>query len=57
MGIMMITASTQAGTMWVEGSGADRTVFVNLNGGAADMAINVHLVDANATLSGFDFFL
>lgn len=49
--------SGQAGVVWVEGTGADRVVMVNVNGGGADMAINVHLVDANATLSGFDFVL
>jgi Ca2+-binding RTX toxin-like protein len=48
--------STQAGTVSVVGTGADVTVFVNLDGGAADMAINVHLVDG-IPLVASDFLL
>jgi hypothetical protein len=36
-------ASSKAGTIWATGSGVDWTVFVNVDGGGADMAIDVTL--------------
>jgi Ca2+-binding RTX toxin-like protein len=50
-------ASTQAGTLWVEGSGTDWTVFVNVDGGAADMAIDVTLAGGATNLLASDFVL
>lgn len=49
--------SARAGDMWVEGSGEDWTVFLNVDGGAADLAIDVHLAGGATSLSAADFML
>lgn len=49
--------STRAGDMWVEGSGEDWTVFLNVDGGAADLAIDVHLAGGATSLVASDFML
>jgi Ca2+-binding RTX toxin-like protein len=51
------SASSQAGSVSVVGTGADVTVFVNIDGGSADMAINVHLTNPSIPLSAVDFIL
>ena len=49
--------STRAGTIWAEGSGTDWTVFVNLNGGAPDMAVDVTLAGGATSILETDFIL
>jgi Ca2+-binding RTX toxin-like protein len=49
--------SSQAGTFWVEGSGTTWTVFANVDGGAADMAIDVTLTGGAMNLQASDFFI
>lgn len=46
-----------AGRLWIEGSGQDRTVFLNIDGGAADLAIDVHLASGTTGLVVSDFML
>lgn len=50
--------SQQIGAIWIEGIGADRTVYVNTSvKDGAEIAINVHLTDSYPSLSGWDFEL
>ncbi|KQT88984.1 hypothetical protein [Methylobacterium sp. Leaf466] len=49
--------STAAGSVWATGSGTDWTVFVNVDGGAADMAIDVTLAGGTTDLARGDFIL
>lgn len=49
--------SARAGDLWVTGSGEDWTVFLNLDGGNPDMAIDVHLAGGATSLIASDFFL
>lgn len=49
--------SSQAGTIWATGSGVDWTVFVNVDGGGADMAIDVTLAAGATRLFETDFSL
>ncbi|MBX9930997.1 MAG: hypothetical protein K2Y56_05600 [Methylobacterium sp.] len=50
-------ASNAAGTVWATGSGTQWTVFVNVDGGAADMAIDVTLAGGATDMSWGDFIL
>ena len=50
--------SNTIGAIWIEGSGADRTVYINTSVKAgAEMAIAVHIDDANPALSSYDFLI
>jgi Ca2+-binding RTX toxin-like protein len=49
--------STQAGTVWITGKYENWTVWVNQDGGAPDMAINVTLSGGLNTLAKADFLL
>jgi len=50
-------ATGQVGTVYVEGSGTDWTVFVDVNGGGADMAMDVTLAGGATSLTAGDFIL
>jgi len=50
--------SNEIGAIWIEGSGADRMVYLNTSiKDGAEMAIAVHLVDASPSLTPSDFLL
>ena len=49
--------STRAGDLWVTGSGEDWTIYLNLDGGNPDMAIDVHLAGGATNLGAADFLL
>lgn len=49
--------STQAGSMWLTGSGESWSVFLNVNGGTADLAIDVQLAGGATNLIAGDFVL
>ena len=55
--ILAAGPSGQAGRMWIEGTGQDRTVFLNVDGGAADLAVDVRLAAGTTGLGISDFLL